>query len=169
MLRHHLLALALCATATTFLAGCGGDGGDGGTGPTGGSKSMQASVQGVQWTANPLAISAVWSGTALTLAGSDLKSGTSTQVNITLPNVTGTGVFQLNPNFAGQVALLTITTGTTPSVWTTALSPGTGTISLSTLTNERVAGTFSFTAQASPGTAATSQRTVSSGTFDIAF
>jgi hypothetical protein len=167
MHRRRLLALALLA-ATSSLTACGGD--DGGTGPTpGGSKSMQASVAGVQWTANPLAISAVRSGTVLTIAGSDIKAGTTTQININLPNVTGTGVFQLNPNFAGQLALLTITTGTTPSVWTTALSPATGSISISTLTTERVAGTFSFTAQASPGTPATSQRVVSSGTFDIAF
>ena len=167
MHRRRLLALALLAT-TAAVSACGGD--DDGTGPTpGGSKSMQASVAGEQWSANPLAITAARSGTVLSIAGSDIKSGTTTQININLPNVTGPGVFQLNPNFAGQLALLTVTTGTTPSVWTTALSPGSGSISISTLTTERVAGTFSFTAQASAGTAATGQRLVSSGTFDIAF
>ncbi len=167
MSRLRLAALVLLATTTATLAACGSDSG---TGPTGGgSKSMQASVAGVQWTGNPLAITAVRSGTVLTIAGSDIKSGTATQINITLPNVTGAGTFQLNPNLAGQLALLTITTGATASVWTTALSPATGAISISTLTAARVAGTFSFTAQAGPGTPATGQRLVSSGTFDIAF
>lgn len=168
MHRRRLLALALLASTTTLLTACGGD--DGGTGSTpGGSKSMEASVAGVQWTANPLAIAAARSGTVLTITGSDVKPGTSTQISINLPNVSGPGTFPLNPNVVGQLALLTITTGTTPSVWTTALSPGTGSISITTLTTERVAGTFSFTAQASPGTPATSQRAVSSGTFNIAF
>jgi hypothetical protein len=166
MHRRTLLALALLTTATALTA-CGDDGG---TGPTpGGSKSMQATVAGVQWTGNPLAITAARSGTVLAIAGSDIKAGTTTQININLPNVTGTGTYQLNPNFAGQIALLTVTTGTTPAVWTTALSPGTGSISITTLDSDRVAGNFSFTAQAGAGTAATGQRAVTSGTFDIAF
>lgn len=167
MHRRHLLALALLAATTTVVTACGSDDT---AGPTpGGSKSMEASVAGVQWTANPLAITAVRSGTVLTIAGSDIKAGTTTQININLPNVTAPGTFQLNPNFAGQLALLTVTTGTTPSVWTTALSPATGSISITTLNAERVAGTFSFTAQASAGTPATGQRAVTSGTFNIAF
>lgn len=167
MHRRHLLALALLVGTTTVLTACGSDDG---TGPTpGGSKSMEASVAGAQWTANPLAITAARNGTILSIAGSDIKAGTTTQININLPNVTGPGTFQLNPNFAGQLALLTVTTGTTPAVWTTALSPGTGSISITTLNAERVTGTFSFTAQASAGTAATGQRAVSSGTFNIAF
>jgi hypothetical protein len=166
MHRRRLLALALLAATSTLVA-CGGD--DGGAGPTpGGLKSMQATIAGTQWSANPLAISAVRSGTVLSIAGSDIKAGTTTQININLPNVTGTGTFQLNPNFAGQLALLTITTGTTPAVWTTVLSPATGSISITTLTDERVAGTFTFTAQTS-GAPATGTRAVTSGTFDIAF
>ncbi len=165
MHRRQLLALALLVT-TMAVSACGSDKG---TGPTpGGSKSMQATVAGAQWAANPLAITAARSGTVLTIAGSDLKAGTTTQITINLPNVTGTGTFQLNPNFAGQLAMLNVSTGTTLAAWTTALSPGTGSISITTLTDARVAGTFNFTAQASAAPA-TGQRVVSSGTFDIAF
>lgn len=169
MIRTRLLALALAATTT--LAACGSDDPTGPGGGGGGSKSMQASVEGQQWTANPLAITAVWNQEAevLTFAGNSLQSGTNTQINITLVGVDGPGTYQLGPAFTGTQALLTITQGTTPSSWTTVLSPATGSVTVATLTGTRVAGTFSFTGQAAPGTAATGQRTVSSGQFDITF
>lgn len=166
MSRLRPAASVLLASAV-LLAACGGDGG---TGPSGGgTKSMQASIAGVQWTANAQATTAAYANNVLAIAGSDIKAGTTTQININIPGVTTTGTFELGPNFTGRLALLTVTTGTSAAVWTTALSPATGSISVTTLTASRVAGTFTFTGQASPGTPATGQRAVTSGTFDISY
>ena len=82
--------------------------------------------------------------------------------------VTATGTYDLNPSaLPNNLATLTLVEGTTASVWTTALSPATGSITLTTLTADRVAGTFQFTGQAGPGTPATGQKSVTSGSFDI--
>lgn len=55
------------------------------------------------------------------------------------------------------------------SSWGAGAGGGSGSIVISTRTTNRVAGTFSFTMNATPGTSATGTKTISQGSFDLTF
>jgi hypothetical protein len=157
----------LAVIASFALLACGGDGG---TGPTnnGGTNSMQATVQGVAFAPTSQTVGASYASGVFTLQGSTTSSPyVVVQINVT--NATGAGTYNLSPGFAGDFGQVSITDGSNISTWTTVLSPGTGTITFSTLTATRAQGTFQFTGQEAPGTSATGQRSVTSGTFNVTF
>lgn len=161
---------ASVALLTVTVAACGSDS----TGPDGdNSNSMSATVGGQPFSPPGLAVQATYTAGqgVLNFAGSHTTGGTTTMVLINLLGVNATGRYPLNPNFAGQFGQVTTSQGTVGSTatWSTALSPGTGEVNLTTLTATRAAGTFQFTGQAVPGSAATQQKTVTSGTFDVQF
>lgn len=157
-LRH-----ALSLTACLAILACGDDKV---TGPGGGGGgTMTATVSGTAFNPPSLTVGASHVNGVLTIQGSTTASPI-TAISINVLNVTGPGTYQLNPNFAGTFGQVTITNGATAQAWTTALSPGNGSITVSTLTSTRVAGTFTFTAQFASG-GATGQKNVTSGTFDI--
>ncbi len=159
----------LVAVATTTLIACGSDNGTG-PGPTGSGNSMSATIDGVAFAPPALAVQGSYTSGVLTIGGSVTSAGTTTLLSINLTNVTETGSYELSPSFAGQLATVTRTKGISGvSTWTTALSPGSGSVSITTLSSERAAGTFQFTAQQAPGTEATGQVSVTSGSFDITF
>jgi hypothetical protein len=163
--------LALAAAMALTVAACGDDGP---TGPGGGGgNEMSATVGGVAFDPPSLAVQGTYTPAQglVNIAGSHTSGGTTTLVTINVLNVNAAGTYQLNPNFAGSFGQVTTTNGQVngTATWSTILSPGTGSITFSTLTADRAAGTFQFTGQASPGTAATGQKTVTSGTFDIEF
>jgi len=126
---------------------------------------MRATVAGVAFEPPAATVGASYASNVLTLQGST-TSNPVTAVSINVLNVTGPGTYQLNPNFAGTFGQVAITAGAAAQVWTTALSPGNGSITVTTLSSTRVAGTFTFTAQFASG-GATGQKTVTSGSFDI--
>jgi hypothetical protein len=129
---------------------------------------MQATVQGAVFAPTSLTIGASYASGVFTIQGSTTTSPyVAVQLNVT--NVTGPGTFQLNPGFVGDFGQVTITEGSDVSTWTTVLSPGTGSITFSTLTATSAQGTFQFTGQAAPGTSATGQKSVTSGTFSVTF
>jgi hypothetical protein len=165
----RVIQRSLAVAASFALVACGSDS----TGPDdqgGGSSSMNATVGGTAFAPPALAIQGHFTDGVLTFAGSATSGGTTTVVTINLLGVDGPGTYELNPNFAGQFGMVTRTQGvSTVSTWTTTLSPGTGSLNLTTLTADRAAGSFQFTGQSAPGTQATGQMTVSSGTFDIRF
>ncbi len=165
--------LALAAALSVTLAACGDDsGGPGGPGGPSGN-SMVATVGGIGF--DPPSFGVVGTYVAaqqvLNVTGTHTKDGVTTQVTINLLNVDGPGTYPINPNFAGQFGQITKTTGLggTLSTWTTVLAPGTGTVEITALDNDGAAGTFTFTGQAAPGTAATGQLTATSGSFDVEF
>ncbi|HPF60558.1 MAG: hypothetical protein KC544_02250 [Gemmatimonadetes bacterium] len=144
---------------------------DGGSGPTGGGTggTITATVDGTSFAPRSTEVSASYAGGALAFAASQTTGSTTRTININLVGVTAPGTFTLSPTTPGSIALLTVTTGLTPSTWTTALSPGSGTVQVTTLTANRATGTFSFTGQFSPTTSATGQKTVTAGQFDVSF
>lgn len=148
------LAFALLAVGAVA---CSND--DNGTGANA-NGSMSASIGGTAWNAN-LSVAASRAGNVLAIAG---VSSDQRQINITIPNVTTTGTVNLG---VGQQGVATITLGT--QAWVTSLVGGTGSVSITTLTANRAAGTFTFTAAASTNTGATGTKAVTSGAFDVNF
>lgn len=161
--------IALAATLAFTLAACGDDGGTGPSGNTG--SQMSATVGGQPFNPPSLAVQGTYTAAQglLNFAGSHTSGGVTTMVTINILGVNGTGTYQLNPNFAGSFGQVSTTNGQVngTAVWSTVLSPGTGSVTLTTLTADRAAGTFQFTGQATPGNASTGQKTVTSGTFDL--
>lgn len=161
---HATIRHALSLTACLTLLACGDDTGTG-PGPGGAGASMNATVSGAAFAPPALTIGASYVNNVLSIQGSTTASPV-TAITINVLDVTGTGTYQLNPNVAGTFGQVAITNGATAQVWTTALSPGNGSITISTLSATRVKGTFTFTAQFASG-GATGQKSVTSGTFDI--
>lgn len=158
------LALAVAVTA------CGDDS----TGPDGTSDNrMSGTVGGQPFEPTAFSVQGVYSaGTGLlTVSGSQTTGGVTTMVSITLLGVDGPGDYTLSPSFAGQFGQISKTTGVggTTSAWSTVLAPGTGSVELTTINADEATGFFQFTGQASPGTAATGQLSVTTGEFHVEF
>jgi hypothetical protein len=123
-----------------------------------GTGSIGAQVNGQAWSASTRSATHV-NGT-LTITGTDAAQRT---VLVGIANVTAPGTFQLaqgNPN--GAIA--SVIEGA--AIWSSSLSGGSGTLTVSVLTATRVAGSFTFTGV--PATAsATGTRAVTAGQFDL--
>jgi hypothetical protein len=156
--------IALAAALAFAVAACGDDGP---TGPGGNDNELTATVGGVAFDSpNPGGSYTAAQGLVV-ISGSQISGGVTTTVSITRLGVNGTGTYELSPNAPGSFGQVAIFQNGSTAQWTTILSPGTGSLTINTLTADRLAGTFQFTAQAAPGTPATGQKTVTSGTFDI--
>lgn len=146
------------ALVTLLAAGCGGDSGTN----AGNESTMTATVAGTAWSGT-LAVQGTHAGNVLAISGTN---GTY-QLQLTIPGVVATGTFNFGPGNPGIAQLVQVTTGT--PAWTSSLVGGAGSITVTTLTANRAAGTFTFTGAASPGTAATGTRAVTNGAFDVRF
>jgi hypothetical protein len=151
--RYASVAL-LCALA----AACGDDDDDGlGPDPTNGT--MTASIDGSAWNAG-LTVAATYQGNTFGIGGTD---GTR-QITIAVTDVTGTGTFDFG---LGEAGAAIIAQGS--ESWTTTLTGGSGTLTISSINATGASGTFSFTAMPTPGSGATSNRVVTNGTFSVTF
>ena len=143
---------------------CGG----GGSSVTGTSNNallngtFSASINGSRWSAAGRVAVTRGAGNSLIIAGASLTYS----ISFALINATGPGTFSL-----------VYTTTTVPSfailsgngaAWTTNTTGGTGTVVVTTLTANRVAGTFTFDAPASPGQGTTTAH-VTGGAFDVTY
>jgi len=153
--------------AFTFLlatvACSGGSGGPAGPGNQSGSR-LTASIDGSPWTST---LGAELNGVPLVLPGVYSIAGVQSNsyiLVIGLFNIPGPGTYPLGvgPQVAGGFAQVSNATGG----WVTPQSGAAGSITLTTLTSSRMAGTFNFTAVALTGTA-TGTRTVTNGNFDL--
>jgi hypothetical protein len=153
------------AMMAVTLAACSDDG----TGPDGNTgNSMEATVAGeAAFDPQSPFIQGSYVNNTFTLVASQTSGGKTISIQINVLNVTAAGVYQLNPNFTGQFGQVSVIQGTSAPTWSTILSPGTGSINITTLTADRAAGTFQFTGQAVQSTPATGQKAVTSGTFDV--
>lgn len=158
--------LALAAALALTVAACGDDGP---TGPGGGDgDEMAATVGGVAFDPPGLSVQGNFAAAQdlFTLVGTHTSGGSTTVITLNVLGADEPGTYELNPNFAGTFGQVGVTTGQTIAVWSTILAPGNGSITFTTLTADRAAGTFQFTGQAS-NAGATGQKTVTSGTFDV--
>ncbi len=179
--------------ATTLLLGalgCGGGGGGDPTGPGTGATlangSMSARIDGQPWRATFLVQATVQRNAAgqfslLQVSGVDTTGGIATRTRQIIMTV-GTPVtptaraYPLDPEASrttvGYSGIGQLTQA--PSLWTTAVGAGStggrGTMTVTTLTDTRIAGTFAFTAMpaSSNGAGAREQAAITEGVFDIA-
>jgi hypothetical protein len=146
-----------------FAAACGDDP----AAPDAGNSRMSARVDGTAWTSDPLPASDV---VILALPGvyqidgRRIAGGNSSAMTITLYNVRGPGTYPLGvgPTGVGGLAQY-VEAG---RGWATPLSGASGSITVSTLSETAIAGTFFFTGEAITG-GATGTRSVTEGRFDF--
>jgi hypothetical protein len=150
-------------SAALLIAACGGGSKSGPTSPTttttGTGRSMSASIDGTQWSttivgANPGA-------GFIIIAGSNV--GGQTTVGLTIATG-GTGTQTIGP---GTLAAGSVLIGS--QMWQANSFGGGGTITLTTVTSNRVAGTFTFTAKALVNSVTPATRVVTSGQFDVTY
>lgn len=169
----RMLTLAIFASA--ILVGCGGgdDGDDNnpvnpGPGP-GGSGPMSATINGQAWVSDAnsaLAQLGVGLPGSFVIQGNKVVSSTDAiTIQLILYNVDGPGTYPLGtgPTVDGGTGLV----ASAAVGFGTPLTGNAGTVTITTLTPTRIAGTFSFVAnQNYGGTGGT--RTVTNGQFDLA-
>ena len=162
------LSAILACTTLIALSACGGDDG----GPTGTNGNNNGAVTGdgaITATINGVAWRSLKSGDRVSKSGQFYGVvGVNSNYTLTLGigNLTGPSTVQLDLTAGGNgsSALVANTTGG----WGTAFSGGTGTITVTTLTANRIVGTFSFDAKPGSGSA-TGTLQVRNGKFDITF
>jgi len=158
--------------AAVLLAACGGSGP---SGPGGGGSGFTARIDGQSWQADALGASAaavpgVPGG--LVIVGSQTTGGVTRGLTISLYNVSGPGTYALGVSadvFGGTGSVGEGSgSGGNAQTWITDDTGSAGTITLTTLSGGRIAGTFSYVA--SPGHTNTvgGTRTVTDGSLDLA-
>jgi len=161
MCRWRVVSSGLVVSVTIMTA-CGG----GGTGPTGGgSGSMSATINGTAWSAqsNLIQFPAPQKQGHYPLYGARTAGNTLNGVTFNLVGITGPGTYRLGTAGGVSGGFASVNEGS--AIWQTPLSGAAGTISISTLTDSRIAGTFQFTAEGVVGSSGT--REVTNGQFDI--
>lgn len=154
---------------TIAVVACGGDGGGNPTGVNAngnaaGDGAVTATINGTAWRSSKAldhALRANANAQVITLSATNLP----TSIAIALGPITNPATFSMDAGNPSN-AVVTMTNGATTTIWSTGLSGGKGTITVTTLTSTRIAGTFSFDAVSNAGAATLH---VTNGTFDLAF
>ena len=151
--------------ALVTLAACGGSDG----GPTGtngnnaasGDGSMSATINGAAWRSLKSGDKGSRNGNIYAVVGLNA----SYTISLGIAGLTGPGTVNLSlATGNGSNAIIANSTGG----WGTAFNGGSGTLTVTTLTANRIAGTFSFDAPAGSGQA-TGTLQVRNGKFDVTF
>jgi hypothetical protein len=156
-------AALFCTLLTFVIASCGSDS----SGPSGGGAGLSARIDGAQWQAGTLGFTVQTTSQpgGFYIQGSSTTGGTATSLNLMLSRITGPGSYPLGVNYSNSGGIATVTRGA--QGYSTPLSGAAGTVSITSITAARIAGTFSF--QADPIVAgAGAAIAVTSGEFDVA-
>jgi hypothetical protein len=166
-----LKTLAIVATIAALGCGGGDDADDGNpTGPpTGGNTngSMAATINGASWRSiGAVSVSRQPQQNVIGFAGTGQAGSTTYAVSIAISNAVSTGTHNLNIFAGGDGSSLII--GSSAALgWATASQGGSGTLTITTLTANRIAGTFSGTLV--PAGHSAGNLVVTGGTFDVTF
>lgn len=164
-----LQRLALIATLAALGCGGGDDDDNGPAGPPGGGAtngSMSVQINGATWNAVGAITVSRQQNNTIAFAGSGSAGGTTYAVAIGVANATGPGTHSLNIFAGGDGSNVII--GTSAGVgYTTATQGGSGTLTVTVLTANRIAGTFSGTA--APTSGGGGNLVLVNGTFDVTF
>jgi hypothetical protein len=164
-------AVVATILAVAALAGCSSS-----TGPGGGSGPFAADIDGQSWATDAAGL-IVQAGSAqvpgsITIAGTHLTSATHyTALVLTLGFIGATGTYPLGVNpvsTAGGLGQIEEVNGSSVQNRSTNFTGAAGTVTITTLTGSRIAGTFSFTASPILGSNFTGDRVISNGSFDVA-
>jgi len=155
---------------SVLLAACGGSN----TGPSGGGiGTFSATIDGVAWVSDASAVQVTGNqtvpGTQLIL-GTKINGQDYVNVTLALGYISATGTYPLGVNqgtTAGGSGAVTAQQGGVLGLWNTGFSGSAGTITITSLTSTRMAGTFQFTAPPALGSSATGNRVVTNGVFDV--
>jgi hypothetical protein len=164
--------LALFATVAAFACGGGSDDDDNGnpTGPppSGGASngSLTANIGGVNWSATGNVSVTRSNPNFIGLGASGFGGSTAYALVIGIANATGPGSHNLNI-YTGGGDGSSLIVGTQTAGYGTAFQGGSGTITITSLTANRIVGTFSGTLVPSTGTGA--NLVITNGQFDITF
>jgi hypothetical protein len=152
----------LLLSALGFLAACGSD--DGPTAQSPGQGSINATINGSAWAVSTPFTSAQNNvgGAVFVITAADPNQ--TYGLAISLSEFAGAGTYEIRPGFPLRMAVVTLGT---EQGWGTQYSEVPGTITITSLTDSRVTGTFSFTAEPSPSSSQTETLTVVNGQFDI--
>jgi len=160
---------AIAAGTLALLAvGCGGSSATGPGGSNGKARYyMTATIDGAAWAEDDAQASI----TGARLAGPGLytiagySSSAAITVLLTLNTIRGPGSYPLGVNFG--VPGGTAQVSNTSSGWTTRLSGAAGSVTITSLTQTEIVGTFTFVANGILNAPATSTKNVTTGTFDL--
>ncbi len=159
---RHILPFTL--SLMLLAAGCGGGGGTTGPG-TPATGTIAATVDGVAFSttaAQSVAVSTTPG--SLAFQGTQVAGGAARVMSFSLAFIPGTGTYPLGANIGTTPGgIVTYVNGATS--YSTPLSGTAGTITITSLTAARVAGTFAFTATPLVGSGAAAVAT--GGTFDV--
>lgn len=133
-------------------------------GPIDGDGTVTATVSGSGSFSANIAVVATYTSNSFALSASQLSGGTTRLIQFVLINVTSTGAYSFTT--AGNVATYSETTGGTSQSWLAAISQGSGTLNITSLSATKVEGNFNFTAPANTISGATGTKTVS-GNFSV--
>lgn len=169
---QRLLRLSVCALV---LSGCGGGGnappGGGGSGP-----GFRATIDGQGWQAESIGSSAAavpGVPGSLVIVGAQTSGGLTRGLTLTLYNIATTGTYPLgvSSDVFGGIGLVGEGSGGGGNAqsWITDDTGAAGTITLTNLSGGRSAGTFSFVASPGHSNTVGGTRTVTDGSFDLAF
>ncbi|MGZ3447081.1 MAG: hypothetical protein ACXU88_15450 [Myxococcaceae bacterium] len=169
---REFLRLSLCAA---LLSGCGGSGPNPPGGGGGGGAGFTAKIDGQSWQAEALSVSAaavpgVPGG--LVIVGAQTTGGLTRGLTISLYNVAGAGTYALGVSsdvFGGTGSVGEGTgSGAGAQTWITDNTGSAGTITLTTLSGGRIAGTFTYVASPGHSNTVGGTRTVTDGSLDLA-
>jgi hypothetical protein len=147
------------------LAGCGGDDDDDTTGPSG---NAALSVSTGDGSLNSSAATALISNGLLSIGAAGTSGGVTRSVGIAIQSAT-TGTFTVGALNGAVVTYTEVVTGSSSGKsWLAAAGSGSGTVTITELTATRVVGTFTATLPPVESTGATSTKTLTNGSFNIA-
>ncbi len=162
-MRHPAVALALSIALVVAACGGGSPAGPGGGGGNG-TDRITATIDGQAFTAGTIqALPVSTVPGSLAFQGTQIVGSAARVISINLAFIPGPGTYPLGMNIGTSPGgTVTMVVGT--NSYTTPLSGAAGSVTITSLTATRVAGSFTFTANATLG-AGTS--TVTNGIFDV--
>jgi uncharacterized protein DUF6252 len=160
-------SLILASLALAAATACGGSDSGKATGPTGtgtltGDGNVSATFNGTAWRSLKTGDRVNKNGQFYGISAVNPPYA----IIISIASATGPGTFNLNLTAGGDGSsgIVSNTTGG----WATSLAGGSGTITVTTLTANRIVGTFSFGAVPTSGNASGTMQ-VRNGKFDVTF
>jgi hypothetical protein len=159
-----MMSLSACGgSSTSPSGGIGSSGSNTGIGGSGGTtvNTLTASIDGTPFTATTIA--ALVRNNILSVAGTAVSGSTTTTLSIATTARVGTQVVApgtgVNSNYQ-------VVSGTNTAGWLASDNFGSGTVTVTTLTTTRAAGSFSFILSNASGTAL-GPKNVTVGVFDV--
>jgi len=158
-LRKFAAAVAIALTASAVLAACG----DSSPAGPSGSASISAQLNGAPWS-----VGGVYARATRNQVGSigitAVDPGVAYSLGITLSEVEGPGTYTLHDTFPLRFAVVTVGTA---QGWGSTYGGGGGSVTITSLSETRITGSFNFTAGPAPSSSETEMLTVTNGQFDL--